>query len=229
MKRIIQIGIIFISLSLFFACGTTKVETPEDEQEVSAPEVSTDKKNEAESKSEADSMTKDDKQSESEGEKKPSKKPKKATSKKQKKVEEKPEEPPAPIIPIFDDWKYMGFGGEVPKELEEAVKAAPVDFIADGFKVYDKEGLNAVILHTSGINVDQAEGRLKASVSKDSVAANVASDISLGDYETAESGWVRLNLAYFADKLQTEEEGSENDQTLHTYFLYIAYQIYRKK
>ena len=235
MKRIIQIGILFVSLSLFFACGTTKVETPEDEQTVSAPEVSNDKKNEAESKSEADSMTKDDKQLESEGEKKPSKKPKKATSKKQKKIEEKPEEPPTPVIPVFDDWKYMGFGAEVPKEIEEAVKTVPADFIADGFKVYDKDTRNIVIFHVAGINVDQAEGKLEVSVSKDAVVANdlanESAEFSLGDYEAVESGWVRLNLAYFAEKLQAEEEGSENYQTLLKLLdqIYIAYQIYRKK
>ena len=95
-------------------------------------------------------------------------------------VEEEAEEVPAPVIPLFDDWKYMGFGTEVPKEVEEAVKAAPVDFIVDGFKVYDAESRNVVILHTSGLNVDQAESKLEISVSK-SAAANVPADISLDD------------------------------------------------
>ena len=228
MKRfIIRSGILLIPLFLMISCATTKTDSGEaDEKQKSAEVVVDEKEKNQDSEQEQEIALDEDDEKE---EKKHSKKPKKATSKKQKKAEETTEEAPAPVIPIFDDWKYMGFGGEVPKELEEAVKAAPVDFIADGFKIYDKEGLNAVILHTSGINVDQAEGKLKASVSKDSVAANVPSDISLGDYETAESGWVRLNLAYFAEKLQAEEESSENDQTLHTYFLYIAYQIYRKK
>ena len=245
MKKIIQIGILIVSIGLFFSCGTTKVETTDAEQNVTSPDVSSEKqnkdedsdkisKNDAEHNSDSNNMTDvDNKESEVEksSDKKPSKKPKKATSKKQKKVEEKPEEPPAPVIPVFDDWKYMGFGAEVPKEIEETVKAAPVDFIADGFKVYDVDTRNTVIFHVAGINVDQAEDKLEASVSNGAATANVLADISLEEYKASESGWVRLNLEYFADKLQVEEEGSDNYQALLKLLdqIYISYQIYRKK
>ena len=223
MKRIIQIGIIFVSLGFLFSCGTTKVEPQEDEQTVVEPLApENDDKNEEDVK--ADSEEKKD---ESIGERKHPRKPKKVRN---KKTEEEVEEAPAPVIPLFDDWKYMGFGTEVPKEVEEAVKAAPVDFIVDGFKVYDAESRNVVILHTSGLNVDQAESKLEISVSK-SAAANVPADISLDDYEASESGWVRLNLEYFADKLQAEDEGNQIYQALIKLLeqTYIAYQIFRKK
>ena len=219
MKRIIQIGILFVSLSLFFACGTTKVETPEDEQVVSSPEVSSDQKNEDASKT--DSVTDNDKHSESTGERKPPRKPKKV---RQKKGEEKPEEVLTSVIPVFDDWKYMGFGGEVPKELEESVKAKPADFITDGLKVFDAES-RTVILHTKGLNVDQAESKLEAFVSSLGETAEFSPD----DYEKAESGWVNLNIEYFTPKLQAEKEGSESYQALLELLeqTYIAYQIYR--
>lgn len=223
MKRIIQIGIIFVSLGLLFSCGTTKVEPQEDEQTVVEPLApENDDKNEEDVK--ADSEEKKD---ESIGERKHPRKPKKVRN---KKTEEEVEEAPAPVIPLFDDWKYMGFGTEVPKEVEEAIKAAPVDFIVDGFKVYDAESRNVVILHTSGLNVDQAESKLEISVSK-SAAANIPADISLDDYEASESGWVRLNLEYFADKLQAEDEGNQIYQALIKLLeqTYIAYQIFRKK
>ena len=223
MKRIIQIGIIFVSLGFLFSCGTTKVEPQKDEQTVVEPLApENDDKNEEDVK--ADSEEKKD---ESIGERKHPRKPKKVRN---KKTEEEVEEAPAPVIPLFDDWKYMGFGTEVPKEVEEAVKAAPVDFIVDGFKVYDAESRNVVILHTSGLNVDQAESKLEISVSK-SAAANVPADISLDDYEASESGWVRLNLEYFADKLQAEDEGNQIYQALIKLLeqTYIAYQIFRKK
>ena len=209
-----------------FSCATTKTDSGEADDKQKSAEVVVDEQDKNQSlEQETDSEEDDDKE-----DKKQSKKPKKATSKKQKKTEEKPEEPPAPIIPVFDDWKYMGFGTEVPKEVEEAVKAAPVDFIVDGFKVYDAESCNVVILHTSGLNVDQAESKLEISVSK-SAAANVPADISLDDYEASESGWVRLNLEYFADKLQAEDEGNQIYQALIKLLeqTYIAYQIFRKK
>lgn len=223
MKRIIQIGIMFVSLGLLFSCGTTKVEPQKDEQtavEPLAPE------NDDKSKEDV-TVDSEEKKDESTGERKPLRKPKKVRNKKN---EEEAEEVPAPVIPLFDDWKYMGFGTEVPKEVEEAVKAAPIDFIVDGFKVYDAESRNVVILHTSGLNVDQAESKLEISVSK-SAAANVPADISLDDYEASESGWVRLNLEYFADKLQAEDEGNQIYQALIKLLeqTYIAYQIFRKK
>ncbi len=224
MKRIIQIGIIFVSLGLMFSCGTTKVEPQEqeDKQTVTEPVAP-----ENDDKSEDATSDSDEKKDKSDGERKPLRKPKKVRNKKN---EEEVEEVPAPVIPLFDDWKYMGFGTEVPKEVEEAVKAAPVDFIVDGFKVYDAESRNVVILHTSGLNVDQAESKLEISVSK-SAAANVPADISLDDYEASESGWVRLNLEYFADKLQAEDEGNQIYQALIKLLeqTYIAYQIFRKK
>lgn len=223
MKRIIQIGIIFVSLGFLFSCGTTKVEPQEDEQTVVEP-LAPENDDKTEEDVKADSEEKKD---ESIGERKHPRKPKKVRN---KKTEEEVEEAPAPVIPLFDDWKYMGFGTEVPKEVEEAVKAAPVDFIVDGFKVYDAESRNVVILHTSGLNVDQAESKLEISVSK-SAAANVPADISLDDYEASESGWVRLNLEYFADKLQAEDEGNQIYQALIKLLeqTYIAYQIFRKK
>ncbi len=233
MKRIIQIGIIFVSLGLMFSCGTTKVEPQEQEDkqtivEPVAPE--NDEKSKEDVKSDSDKKKDEpvaEKKDKSDGERKPLRKPKKVRN---KKTEEEVEEAPAPVIPVFDDWKYMGFGTEVPKEVEEAVKAAPVDFIVDGFKVYDAESRNVVILHTSGLNVDQAESKLEISVSK-SAAANVPADISLDDYEASESGWVRLNLEYFADKLQAEDEGNQIYQALIKLLeqTYIAYQIFRKK
>lgn len=223
MKRIIQIGIMFVSLGLLFSCGTTKVEPQEDEQTVVEP-LAPENDDKTEENVKADSEEKKD---ESIGERKHPRKPKKVRN---KKIEEEAEEAPAPVIPLFDDWKYMGFGTEVPKEVEEAVKAAPVDFIVDGFKVYDAESHNVVILHTSGLNVDQAESKLEISVSK-SAAANIPADISLDDYEASESGWVRLNLEYFADKLQAEDEGNQIYQALIKLLeqTYIAYQIFRKK
>ena len=223
MKRIIQIGIIFVSLDLLFSCGTTKVEPQKDEQTVVEPLDP-----EIDDKSKEDvTVDSEEKMDESTGERKHPRKPKKVRN---KKIEEEAEEVSAPVIPVFDDWKYMGFGTEVPKEVEEAVKAAPVDFIVDGFKVYDAESRNVVILHTSGLNVDQAESKLEISVSK-SAAANVPADISLDDYEASESGWVRLNLEYFADKLQAEDEGNQIYQALIKLLeqTYIAYQIFRKK
>lgn len=223
MKRIIQIGIIFVSLGLMFSCGTTKVEPQQDDQTVTEPVAP---ENDDKSKDDVKSDS-DEKKDKSDGERKPLRKPKKVRN---KKTEEEVEEVPVPVIPLFDDWKYMGFGTEVPKEVEEAVKAAPVDFIVDGFKVYDAESRNVVILHTSGLNVDQAESKLEISVSK-SAAANIPADISLDDYEASESGWVRLNLEYFADKLQAEDEGNQIYQALIKLLeqTYIAYQIFRKK
>ena len=223
MKRIIQIGIMFVSLGLLFSCGTTKVEPQKDEQTVVEPLAP---ENDDKSKEDV-TVDSEEKKDESTGERKHPRKPKKVRN---KKTEEDVEEVPAPVIPLFDDWKYMGFGTEVPKEVEEAVKAAPVDFIVDGFKVYDAESRNVVILHTSGLNVDQAESKLEISVSK-SAAANVPADISLDDYEASESGWVRLNLEYFADKLQAEDEGNQIYQALIKLLeqTYIAYQIFRKK
>jgi len=220
MKRIIQIGIMFVSLGFLFSCGTTKVEPQEDEQTVVEPLAP-----ENDDKNEEDvTVDSEEKKDEFTGERKHPRKPKKVRN---KKTEEEVEEAPAPVIPVFDDWKYMGFGTEVPKEVEEAVKAAPVDFIADGFKVYDAENCNVVILHTSGLNVDQAEGKLEA------LAANLekTADFSLVDYEASESGWVRLNLEYFADKLQAEDEGNQIYQALIKLLeqTYIAYQIFRKK
>ena len=212
----------FVSLGLLFSCGTTKVEPQKDEQTVVEPLAP-----ENDDKTEEDvTVDSEEKKDESTGERKHRRKPKKVRN---KKIEEE-EEVPAPVIPLFDDWKYMGFGTEVPKEVEEAVKAAPVDFIVDGFKVYDAESRNVVILHTSGLNVDQAESKLEISVSK-SAAANVPADISLDDYEASESGWVRLNLEYFADKLQAEDEGNQIYQALIKLLeqTYIAYQIFRKK
>ena len=223
MKRIIQIGIMFVSLGLLFSCGTTKVEPQKDEQTVVEPLAP-----ENDDKTEEDvTVDSEEKKTESTSERKHPRKPKKVRNKKN---EEEAEEVPAPVIPVFDDWKYMGFGTEVPKEVEEAVKAAPVDFIVDGFKVYDAESRNVVILHTSGLNVDQAESKLEISVSK-SAAANIPADISLDDYEASESGWVRLNLEYFADKLQAEDEGNQIYQALVKLLeqTYIAYQIFRKK
>lgn len=222
MKRIIQIGIMFVSLGLLFSCGTTKVEPQKDEQTVVEPLAP-----ENDDKTEEDVKADSEEKTESTSERKHPRKPKKVRN---KKTEEDVEEVPAPVIPLFDDWKYMGFGTEVPKEVEEAVKAAPVDFIVDGFKVYDAESRNVVILHTSGLNVDQAESKLEISVSK-SAAANVPADISLDDYEASESGWVRLNLEYFADKLQAEDEGNQIYQALIKLLeqTYIAYQIFRKK
>ena len=231
MKRIIQIGIMFVSLGLLFSCGTTKVEPQKDEQTVVEPLApENDDKSQEDVKSDSDKKKDEpvaEKKDKSDGERKPLRKPKKVRN---KKIEEEAEEVPAPVIPLFDDWKYMGFGTEVPKEVEEAVKAAPVDFIVDGFKVYDAESRNVVILHTSGLNVDQAERKLEISVSK-SAAANVPADISLDDYEASESGWVRLNLEYFADKLQAEDEGNQIYQALIKLLeqTYIAYQIFRKK
>ena len=221
MKRIIQIGILFVSLGLMFSCGTTKVETPEGEQVISSSELSSDQKNE--DNSESNSVSDDDKHSESTSERKSPRKPKKVRPKKE---EEKPEEVAAAVIPVYDDWKYMGFGGEVPKELEEAVKAAPADFITDGFKLYDAES-RTVILHSNGLNVDQAEGKLEALVTNFAKTT----DFSLDGYEAAESGWVNLNLEYFTPKLQVEEEGSENYKSLVKLLeqTYIAYQIYYKK
>ena len=223
MKRIIQIGIIFVSLGLLFSCGTTKVEPQKDEQTVVGPLAP---ENDDKSKEDV-TVDSEEKKDESTSERKHPRKPKKVRN---KKIEEEAEEVPAPVIPLFDDWKYMGFGTEVPKEVEEAVKAAPVDFIVDGFKVYDAESRNVVILHTSGLNVDQAESKLEISVSK-SAAANIPADISLDDYEASESGWVRLNLEYFADKLQAEDEGNQIYQALIKLLeqTYIAYQIFRKK
>ena len=120
----------------------------------------------------------------------------------------------------------MGFGTEVPKEVEEAVKATPVDFITDGLKFYDAES-RTVILHTSGVNVDQAEGKLEAFVAN----LGKTADFSPDDYEAAESGWVNLNLEYFTPKLQAEEESSENYKSLVKLLeqTYIAYQVYNKK
>ena len=222
MKRIIQIGIMFVSLGLLFSCGTTKVEPQKDEQTVVEPLAP-----ENDDKTEEDVKADSEEKTESTSERKHPRKPKKVRN---KKTEEDVEEVPVPVIPLFDDWKYMGFGTEVPKEVEEAIKAAPVDFIVDGFKVYDAESRNVVILHTSGLNVDQAESKLEISVSK-SAAANVPADISLDDYEASESGWVRLNLEYFADKLQAEDEGNQIYQALIKLLeqTYIAYQIFRKK
>lgn len=213
----------FVSLGLLFSCGTTKVEPQKDEQTVVEPLAP---ENDDKSKEDV-TVDSEEKKDESTGERKHPRKPKKVRN---KKTEEDVEEVPAPVIPLFDDWKYMGFGTEVPKEVEEAVKAAPVDFIVDGFKVYDAESRNVVILHTSGLNVDQAESKLEISVSK-SAAANVPADISLDDYEASESGWVRLNLEYFADKLQAEDEGNQIYQALIKLLeqTYIAYQIFRKK
>lgn len=226
-RFIFRTCVLLIPLVLMFSCATTKTDSGEADDKQKSVEVVVDEQDKNQSlEQETDSEEDDDKE-----DKKQSKKPKKATSKKQKKTEEKPEEPPAPIIPVFDDWKYMGFGTEVPKEVEEAVKAAPVDFIADGFKVYDADTRNTVIFHVAGINVDQAEDKLEASVSNGAATANVPADISLGEYEASESGWVRLNLEYFADKLQAEEEGSDNYQALLKLLdqIYISYQIYRKK
>ena len=222
MKRIIQIGIMFVSLGLLFSCGTTKVEPQKDEQTVVEPLAP-----ENDDKTEEDVKADSEEKTESTSERKHPRKPKKVRN---KKTEEDVKEVPVPVIPLFDDWKYMGFGTEVPKEVEEAVKAAPVDFIVDGFKVYDAESRNVVILHTSGLNVDQAESKLEISVSK-SAAANIPADISLDDYEASESGWVRLNLEYFADKLQAEDEGNQIYQALIKLLeqTYIAYQIFRKK
>ena len=229
MKRIIQIGIIFISLGLFFSCGTTKVEpsdpNQEDKQTVVEP-VAPENEDKSKEDVKSDSEEKkdeavDERKDKSDGERKHPRKPKKIRNKKAK---EEVEETSAPVIPVFDDWKYMGFGTEVPKEVEEAVKAAPVDFITDGFKVYDAES-RTVILHTSGVNVDQAEGKLEA------LAANIAktTDFSLEDYEAAEAGWVNLNLEYFTPNLQADEEGSQIYQALVKLLeqTYIAYQIFR--
>ena len=248
MKRIIQIGIIFVSLGLMFSCGTTNVEKTDDEQSVSVPVLPDDTSTKIEEKDESDKGVKKDgdhnsesdnlvdegKKVESEGEKvvekssekKHTKKAKRGSARKYVHKEEAPEEIPVPVIPVFDDWKYMGFGGEVPKEVEEAVKSAPVDFIVDGFTVYDSES-HTLILHTSGLNIDQAENKLEGSVSKVGEIAG----FSFEDYEVAESGWVNLNLAFFAPKLQSEEEGSEIYQSLLELLeqTYIAYQIYRKK
>ena len=204
-----------------FSCGTTKVEPQEQEDkqtvvEPVAPENDDKSKDDVKSDS-------DEKKDKSDGERKPLRKPKKVRN---KKTEEEVEEVPVPVIPVFDDWKYMGFGTEVPKEVEEAVKAAPVDFIADGFKLCDSES-RTIILHANGLNVDQAEGKLESYVSR---IAEIA-DFSIEDYEAAEAGWVNLNLEYFTPKLQAETEGSENYQALLKLMeqTYIAYQTYRKK
>jgi len=234
-RFLIRTCVLFIPLVLMFSCATTKTDLDESDDKQKSVEVVVEEQEKNQSlekepeKASEENVEKEEKEEKKEI--KPSKKPKKATSKKQKKVEEKPEEPPAPVIPVFDDWKYMGFGAEVPKEIEETVKAAPVDFIADGFKVYDADTRNTVIFHVAGINVDQAEDKLEASVSNSAATANVPADISLEEYAASESGWVRLNLEYFADKLQVEEEGSENYQSLLKLLdqIYISYQIYRKK
>jgi len=227
MKRIIQIGIIFVSLGLMFSCGTTKVEPQQDDQTVTEPVApENDDKSKEDVKSDSDKKKDEpvaEKKDKSDGERKPLRKPKKVRN---KKTEEEVEEVPVPVIPVFDDWKYMGFGTEVPKEVEEAVKAAPVDFIADGFKLCDSES-RTIILHANGLNVDQAEGKLESYVSR---IAEIA-DFSIEDYEAAEAGWVNLNLEYFTPKLQAETEGSENYQALLKLMeqTYIAYQTYRKK
>ena len=220
MKRIIQIGIIFVSLGLLFLNARLGVVQfkQEDKQTVTEPVAP-----ENDDKSEDATSDSDEKKDKSDGERKPLRKPKKVRN---KKTEEEVEEVPVPVIPVFDDWKYMGFGTEVPKEVEEAVKAAPVDFIADGFKLCDSES-RTIILHANGLNVDQAEGKLESYVSR---IAEIA-DFSIEDYEAAESGWVNLNLEYFTPKLQVEAEGSENYQALLKLMeqTYIAYQTYRKK
>lgn len=81
----------------------------------------------------------------------------------------------------FDDWKYKGFGKELPEWIEAAVDGKEKEVL----RKINLEGLEEIQIFTaSGINVDQSEEKLK----------NQLKEIQLpGEKKLIEAFWVRVN------------------------------------
>ena len=84
---------------------------------------------------------------------------------------------------LFDDWKYKGFGQELPVWYEAAYKNSPEGIKKILPQLFDKE---IVIIRGEGINSDQAVRNMEMT----------GSELS-SDYMLYDSGWARIDAGEY--------------------------------